>query len=149
MGRYARNTRVDFRKSIMDIEKELTRFGASKFAYIRGDLSTAILFEYHGKAIRMQLELPNMSDDEFKLTPTGRKTSTENQIKKWEQGIKQRWRALLLLVKAKLVSIEDGISSFEVEFLPYIVTSNRKTIAENIVPNLDKVNNSNMLEFFG
>ena len=38
-----------------------------------------------------------------------------------EQEIKSRWRALALVVKAKLEAVECGISTLENEFLAFIV----------------------------
>jgi len=147
MSRYAKNTKVESRKSVEDIEKELSRFGATGFMYARKENRAAIAFEYDKRSIRMNLPLPGKDEYQFKYTLTGQETVPNIQTKKWKQAIKQKWRALLLLVKAKLVGVEDGISTFETEFLPYLVTENGKTIAEEIVPNLDKIGSQNIMRF--
>jgi hypothetical protein len=56
--------------------------------------------------------------------------------KKFEQSIRQKWRALLLVIKAKLEAIDSGISTFEEEFMAHIVLPNNLTIAENLLPKL-------------
>ena len=48
----------------------------------------------------------------------------------------RRWRAMILVVKAKLESVETGISTFQEEFMAHIIMANGKTIGENILPRL-------------
>ncbi len=46
----------------------------------------------------------------------------------WDQACRQRWRALALLVKAKLEAVESGIVSFEEEFLAHVVLPDGSTV---------------------
>ena len=39
----------------------------------------------------------------------------------WEQVCRQRWRALLLIIRAKLEAVASGITTLENEFLANIV----------------------------
>jgi hypothetical protein len=41
---------------------------------------------------------------------------------------------LLLVIKAKLESVENNIATFEEEFLAHIVLPNDKTVADYVVP---------------
>jgi len=51
-----------------------------------------------------------------------------------EQACRQKWRALSLVVKAKLEAVESGITTFEDEFLAHIVLPNGQTVGEQALP---------------
>jgi hypothetical protein len=55
------------------------------------------------------------------------------------QDQRQRWRALSLVIKAKLESVESGIATIEQEFLANIVTPGGQTMAELLVPQLGEM----------
>jgi len=44
------------------------------------------------------------------------------------------WRALALVVKAKLGAVESHIATFEQEFLPYTVLPNGRSVGEEVLP---------------
>jgi len=49
---------------------------------------------------------------------------------------RQKWRALALVIKAKLEAVESGISVFEDEFMAAIVMPNGRTVSEEIRPRI-------------
>lgn len=53
-----------------------------------------------------------------------------------EQSNRQRWRALALVIKAKLEAVDAGILSFEESFMSNIVLPSGKTVAEEIGPQI-------------
>lgn len=55
----------------------------------------------------------------------------------WAQACRQKWRALNIVVKAKLEAVESGIAMFE-EFLAYIVLPNGLTVKDVVVPEIKK-----------
>lgn len=84
-----------------------------------------------------------MSTSRFAASTSVPVGKTEVEIKtllrQWEQACRSRWRALLLSVKAKLESVEIGISEFEEEFLAHIVDpATGRTVGEDIVPQIAK-----------
>lgn len=140
--KYAAHTGVSVDKSRAEIESTLSRYGASKFAYMSEAERALIAFELAGKRIRFILPLPDKADPEFvfkKHYNSTRKRTPEELHVVWEQACRQRWRALALAVKAKLEWIETGIVTVEEEFLPYIVTASGKTVAEMLVPQLNQL----------
>lgn len=140
--KYASNTSVSVEKSRAEIENTLSRYGATKFAYMTEELRALIAFEIAGKRIRFILPLPNKNDSEFafkKHYNSTKRRKPEEQHAVWEQSCRQRWRALALAIKAKLEWIETGIVTVEEEFLPYIVTASGKTIAEMVIPQLNQL----------
>lgn len=54
----------------------------------------------------------------------------------WEQGCRQRWRALALVIKAKLEAVESGITTFEEEFLAHIVMPDGMTVGNHVRPTI-------------
>lgn len=51
-----------------------------------------------------------------------------------EQAERQRWRALLLVLKAKLEAVESGIAIFESEFLANIVIDRAGHTVGDVLP---------------
>lgn len=133
-GRYAAGTDVSSDRSRAEIERTLTRYGARAFSYGWQDDQAAIQFVAHERRIRFVLPLPGRDDREFTLTPTGRDRSRSAAEQAYEQAVRQRWRALALMVKAKLEGVESGIVSFEDEFLAHTVLPSGRTVAEEIAP---------------
>ncbi|CAE14768.1 hypothetical protein NUH30_18710 [Leptospira sp. 85282-16] len=131
-GKYAENTEVSSDRSKSEIEKTLRKYGAKEFVSGWNDNQAMILFSMEGRKVKFLLPLPPKSD--FSKTETGR-ARKPNQIEEaYEQGIRQRWRALSLAIKAKLEMLECGIATFDEEFLPYIVMPNGSTVAEEVIP---------------
>lgn len=133
---YARNTDVSPDRTQLDIQRTLRRYGATAFAYgWQGD-DAQIQFELNDRVIRFQLRLPGL--DDVSQTETGRARKKGAAEKALEQLIRQRWRALLLVVKAKLEAVETNISTFEEEFLAWTVLPDGSTVAQHLLPALDK-----------
>ena len=132
-SKFAAQTKVSSDRSIGEIATLLRRFGAGQFGYLADDAEgiANVMFSYRDRNIRISVTLPKMT--EFKRTPGGRMAKTNRAQALWEQETRRRWRSLALLVKAKLVAVEDGVSSFDTEFLPYIVWPGGKTTAEQLV----------------
>lgn len=134
--KYAANTSVPVEKSRSEIEKLIERYGAERFQYGWDKDRAVIQFFTQSRAIRFELPLPDKSDERFTLTPSTRKKRSDSEaLKHWEQACRQIWRALVLLIKAKLEAVESGIVSFEEEFLAHIVDpSSNKRFAEVAIP---------------
>ena len=74
------------------------------------------------------------------MTPGGKRHRSTNVIDdKHAQAIRQRWRALLLAIKAKLEAVESGISSIEREFMPFVVMPDGRILAEHLEPKLTQM----------
>ena len=63
------------------------------------------------------------------------RSQVENALQKAER---QRWRALYLVVRAKLEAVEAGIAVFEEEFMAFIVIPGQnQTIGEILLPRIE------------
>jgi hypothetical protein len=61
---------------------------------------------------------------------------TENQREKaYDQALRSRWRALLLVIKAKLEAVDVGISTIEQEFLANVVLPNDQLLGRWLLDN--------------
>lgn len=90
-------------------------------------------FVLNNRQLRFVLSMPDRNAREFTHTPTRRTRRTEAQAyEAWEQACRQRWRALNLVIKAKLEAVESGISTFDNEFLAQIMLPNGQTVGEQI-----------------
>ncbi len=134
---YAQHTSVPVERSRGEIEATLHRYGASMFASMSSIKSATICFEVGQRRIRITLD--KSTPAEFKLTPQGRTRNSADCIALAEQEDRRRWRALLLVIKAKLEAVESKIATFEDEFLPYTVMPNGETVAEHINPQLHEM----------
>lgn len=138
MTRYAENTDVSSDKSRAEIERTLARYGADQFMYGWGVGQAILGFRAHGRNVKFVLPLPNRNDREFTHTPERQYERSKTQAEAaYEQAVKQRWRALALVIKAKLEAVEAGITVFEDEFLAHILLANGQTFGEWARPQLE------------
>lgn len=136
MTRYAADTTVSTYKSREEIERTLQRYGADRFSYgWDGDTRAVVGFRIKGCQVRMEVGMPNKG--EFRYTPARGTERSPDQIEaQWEQACRQRWRALALVVKAKLEAVEAGISTLEEEFLAHIVLPGGMRVIDELGPRL-------------
>jgi hypothetical protein len=116
---YAQRTSVPVDQSRREIEQTMARYGADSFAYMTNPEGATIGFRVQGRVVR--ITIPKAE---------GRNADQENR---------RRWRALLLVIKAKLEAVATGIATFEDEFLPYTVMPNGQTVAEWAHPQLKEM----------
>lgn len=137
MSQYAAKTSVSVATSKAEIELLLERYGASQF--MSGWDADRALIGFTmpvGDAIRqVKFILPMPAKDERRFTHHSKgRRAPEAAHKEWEQACRQRWRALALVIKAKLEAVESGISEFEDEFLANIVMPGGLTMAQHARP---------------
>lgn len=134
---YAKQTNVSSDKSRNEIEQTLLKYGADQFMYGWDTQNALIAFRMKGRQIRFALPMPDKQDMAFTQTDTGRDRAQSAALKAWEQACRQRWRALALVVKAKLEAVETGISEFQDEFMANIVLPNGNTVSQFLTPQLE------------
>lgn len=138
MAKFAETTTVTSEKSRAEIEKILTRYGASGFMYGWQSTHALLAFEMAGRRVKFALPLPDRKDREFTHTPNrGTKRSDSQAEAAYEQAVRQKWRALALVIKAKLEAVESGITEFEEEFLAHIVLPNGNTVGQFMLPQVE------------
>jgi hypothetical protein len=139
--KYASQTSVPVDRSKAEIERLLVRYGADHFASgWRGDLAT-VGFRVQERLVRFDLPLPKKAEKRFTYHKARgysdpRARSSEAALKEWEQACRAAWRALALVIKAKLEAVDTGITTFESEFLAHIVLPGGRTVGDAIAPEI-------------
>lgn len=135
MSRYAKDTKVSVATSKMEIERILERYGAAQFMSGWNADRALIAFTMHKRQVRFILPMPDRHAREFTHHSRGVRTEAAAHAE-WEKACRQRWRALTLVVKAKLEAVESGISIFEDEFMANIVLPGGRTVSDEIRPSI-------------
>ena len=139
MTRYASETSVSVEKSRAEIENILRRYKASSFGYATNPTGAMIFFELAGRRIKFVLPMPDSKAREFTHTPAkGMLRSATEAEKAWEQAGRQRWRALALVIKAKLEAVTAGITTIEDEFLAHTMLPDGSTVSESMQPRIEQ-----------
>lgn len=131
MGTYAANTDVTSDRSRAEIERILSRWGADEFGYMTTRGQAQVAFSYRSIRVRFILPLPDRDSPEFTRHSRGVRTASAAESA-YEQAVRQKWRALALVVKAKLEAVESQISTFEEEFFAHIVLPNGSTVYQSV-----------------
>jgi len=138
MSKFAESTSVSSEKSRAEIERTLSRYGADQFMYGWQEDYAMVMFRMNSRQIKFLLPLPDNNGAEFTKTPTGKERSQEAAMKAFEQSVRQKWRALALVIKAKLEAVESGIAEFDDEFMANIIMPDGKTVSEHIAPKINQ-----------
>lgn len=143
MPRFAQGTSVSVEKSEAEIKTLLRRYGAEGFASGWDSTRAFVGFKRNNLTIRFVLTMPDPKHRRFTHTEArGLPRSQRDAEIAWEQECRRAWRALALVIKAKLEAVETGISTFESEFMAHIVLHNGKTMGEQFIPQIEAYSKS-------
>ncbi len=131
MRHYAQDTKVSPTSSVEQIRRLLTNAGSRGFAFEEVEEYAQIAFQLHDRTIRFKVQYPSPDDRQFTHTEVqGWEREPRKARELWERAIRQKWRALHLMVKAKLEAIASGIVTAEKEWMPYTVLRTGQTVSE-------------------
>ena len=123
-------------RSKAELEGLLRRYGADQLVTGWEKGRAVVAFRIAGRPIRLDVPMPTRGDAE--RTGTGRRRHDPRAVEgALEQLERQRWRALLLVCKAKLEAVECGIDTLESAFLAGIVTGDGRTIGEHLAGQIE------------
>lgn len=123
MRKYAQDTAVPVSRSRDEIERLLTKHGARGFIFGSTPGKALIAFEMRDRRLRFYVPMIEIN-----------KTGSNEKIVARET--RRRWRALLLVLKAKLEAVASEIVVFDAEFLAHIVVEGNETVGDRFVPQL-------------
>lgn len=110
---YAATTQVPVEKTKVEIERAMMKAGATAYAVAQDGKIASVHFRMKERLFRFTIDIPQKGGD---------------------QAVRTRWRALLLVLKAKIEAVQTGIVTLEDEFLAQTVTADNKTVSEHIQP---------------
>jgi hypothetical protein len=112
---YAERTRVPVAQSRTELERVLQRYGATAFGYGWEDGNAVVQFRVAERYVRISVGIPDDAQQE-----------------------RQRWRALVLVVKAKLEGVEAGIETLEEAFMAHVVLPDNTTVGAFMLPQIEQ-----------
>lgn len=140
MTRYAEGTSVPVDRSVAELRAIVQRHGADGFgcAEETSPPRAMVLFRIGALQVRLVLEFPVAGDDSVRLDHRGRPRAPGDVQNRVEAERRRRWRALVLVAKAKLEAVSSGISTIEREFLADLVLPNGRVVHEELAPRLER-----------
>lgn len=133
-NKYASETAVPTERSRSEIEHTLKAYGATSFGYGWQSDGAIIVFEFQGRRMKFVLPLPTAAETKPAHRNQYSKGSSATSV---DKETRRRWRALFLSIKAKLVTVSEGISTVETEFMGHIVLPNGMTVSEWMHPQIE------------
>jgi hypothetical protein len=149
------STGVPIARSQEGIRQLVMRRGGGKLAFIsdppREGFEAIVVIETQPYRIRLLGECKLLAPTRKKVRHyRGRvassievETTADEHADHYEQECKRIWRVLFYHLKSVFEAADSGVMEFRELILPYIVTNNNKTIAEQLLPHLDKAIQSN------
>lgn len=130
--RYAERTKVPVERSRAELEGLLDAAGATGFGVMRSGSMRQVMFELDSVSVLMEMrvELPQPKARGRARPAAATAASVQSALLAEERRL---WRAMVLLVKAKLEAVASGISTVEREFLADVVMRDSRTGAVTTV----------------
>ena len=116
MPEYAARTKVPAERTRLEIEALMRKRGADQFMSGEDGERAVLAFRLSGRHLRFVLPLGDARS---------------------EQHRRSRWRAMLLVIKAKLEAVDIGILTIEDAFLGEVVLPDKRTVAAFMRPQIE------------
>lgn len=129
---FAQGTKVDMARSHSELRQLLMKYGASQAGSFGDEATESLMFAKDGLTYRFTLTLPT-TEGECRKFPEYR-PGRHGTLLDAERN--RRMRAFVAVIKAKLIAIDEGIATFESEFIGNAVTDNGQTVAERWAPEI-------------
>lgn len=129
---YAQDTKVPVDQSRLELERFVVGRGATRFVsgWDQEGGSLVSWTNSDGRMVKMKLAQPKSSGSAARDDRTRR----------------ARWRALILIVKARYAAIDAGISTFEHEFLANIMLPDGSTVVDAVRPQIAEAYKSGKMQ---
>ena len=125
--RYAEGTQVSVQSSQGEIAGILMAHGVRKQGWMSSPEGDELMFELEGHSFRFQIFKPTLTEIRA-LYP-----NTYDERKKLDAEWRRRWRANVLLLKAKLEFADGEASTVVRELMPYALLVDGRTLEEAIL----------------
>lgn len=133
MTRYAEGTKVPVASSRGELSGILAAHGVVKMGWMTEPDGDTLMFELGGHQFRWKIVKPTLEEVRAEFVGRGKRWDLVwDEQAKVDAEWRRRWRAHVLLLKAKLEFAEGGDTTVERELLPYLVAKDGRTIGELI-----------------
>lgn len=129
---YAQGTEVTVDRSQSELRTILRKYGADGLALAEMRDRAVVEFAANDRRIRFALPIPTEDDPALARNKAGARRTPAQLKAAVAAEERRRWRALVMVVKAKLEAVESGIVTFEDEFLAQTVLPDNTTVGEQI-----------------
>lgn len=119
-GKYASDTRVPVSRSRDELYQVLARYGATETFLHETATGLRVGFILNGYCVAFPFALAHRIDNQSNAA--------------YEREVRRRWRVLILVLKGKFESIENGAESPSAAFLPYLMLADGSTVGEDVLP---------------
>jgi hypothetical protein len=123
---YAKDTEVPFERSIAEIVGLVRKAGADQIGQMEERQRFTLQFLLEDRVVRFRVSFLSEAEIQDMRGPRQDPARLDAQ---WRR---QRARALLLVIKAKLESVASGVETFEQAFLANVVMADDRTVYERI-----------------
>lgn len=134
MARYAYGTKVTVETSRGEITGILAKHGVDTMAWGTNPVGDQLQFELGGHRFRFLIAKPSLDDAKAAYLDAGKSewgwNHQADQAGALAAEWRRRWRAHVLLIKAKLEFIDSGDTTLEREFMPYMLVAGGATLGE-------------------
>lgn len=133
MARYAEGTKVSVESSRGEITGILAKHGVQRMGWMGSPEGDQLMFELAGGQYRLNIERPTLEQvrDRY-VAEGGRWNLVYDPQAKVDAEWRRRWRANVLLLKAKLEFIDSGDTTLDRELMPYRVLADGRTLEQAI-----------------
>lgn len=133
MARYAEGTKVSVESSRGEISGILAKHGVQRMGWMASPEGDQLMFELAGGQYRLNIERPPLEEVRKRyIADGGRWNLVYDEQGKVDAEWRRRWRANVLLLKAKLEFIDSGDTTLDRELMPYRVLSDGRTLEQAI-----------------
>lgn len=135
--RFAEATKVTTQQSRAELERLLGQHGAREFSLYTSPERHIVQYRVNERVVRHVIDYPAPKNfQKYKLVKGAQKPHlTAEQLTKAADGEwRRRWRALLLLVKAKLELVASGQTTMDREFMGDVMLPDGRLVHEALEP---------------
>lgn len=130
--RYAQGTKVSVESSRGEITGILAKHGVQRMGWMGSPEGDDLMFELGGGSYRFRIVKPSAAELQARDGHEYTYPHNVDWVRKADDEWRRRWRANVLLLKAKLEFIEGGDTTLDRELLPYRVLKGGQTLEEVI-----------------
>lgn len=131
-SKYASKTKTSTGRSRDELEALLARYGVQHYGLLNQPGMLALAFQIGGHNHRIAIPLPDPQERRFRYGPGGGIRTEKGRQDAAQQEVRARYRALLLVVKARLELAHLLGQPVESAFSEYRVLSDGRTVQEHV-----------------